>query len=283
MKAVACCLALAAALAPPLPTRAADLPQPVAPAVEAARRALVGEWRLDSARSDDTTLVLAHLAASSRVAGGASGGDPWTGAVGRQPLDRPARQGWLCVAVGPRPRAGAGLRSCAVHRSPTSARGHDCSSPTGQCAGCAPTARPPGANGVETTARWDGGRLLVETRTRGGGVVETWSASQVPRPLECCCGSRGAGEERPRSQRVFAGVTDGPSVRDSVRTGTVPAGRVLAAAGLAHGGWSPKHPRPWRSDGSIAAARRLHAPSSQALRRFHHAVGSPRRRLDDAP
>ena len=80
MKAVTFCLALAVAFASAVPVRAADLAQPAEPASEAARRALIGEWRLDAARSDDpATLAFAHVAASGR-ASGPPGGDPWTDA-----------------------------------------------------------------------------------------------------------------------------------------------------------------------------------------------------------
>ena len=216
MKAVARCLALAAAFAPALPTRAADLPQPVAPAVEAARRALVGEWRLDSARSDDTTLVLAHLAASSRVAGGASGGDPWTDAPwAGNPWTGPHGRGGLRLAVGARIEpervftpslftvtnlvpevtileVDGGVRRLRADATPHRA-----------------------ANGMETTARWNGGRLVVETRTRGGRIVETWSASLEPRRLEILLQVAQCRGGTTSLRRVFAGIDRRPSAAET--------------------------------------------------------------------
>jgi hypothetical protein len=186
MRPVAFRLTFAALLAVAVPVRPAQLAQPSAPAIEAARQALVGEWRLDAARSDDqATLVLAHAVASGRAARGPSGGDPWIDAPwAGDPWTGPHGRGGLRVAVG------GGVDPDVIF-APSQLTVTNLVPevtilvPDGAVRRLQADARPHRADkGVETTARWDGGRLLVETRTRRSRILETWSASPEPRRLE---------------------------------------------------------------------------------------------------
>ena len=61
-------------------------------------------------------------------------------------------------------------------------------------------------SGAEMTAHWDGGRLVVETRTPRGRVVESWSASPEPRRLEVLLQVAQGSGQATAVRRVFSSV-----------------------------------------------------------------------------
>jgi hypothetical protein len=174
-------------------------------AVEAARQALVGEWKLNTELSDDPRAKMREGREGGGGGGGGGGGrgggggGGWGGGGGGGGrgggMGRGGGGGWGGGGGG----MGRGRQGGAGGQDPARSMLFSASRITVTNLTPEVTILDPDGgirrlnaddksyhdpNGAEVKTRWDESRLVVETKTERGRVKETWSATNEPRRLE---------------------------------------------------------------------------------------------------
>ncbi len=165
MRAAAVLLLASAALfiAPAAPARSTEPPQPALTAVEGERLALVGEWRLNTALSDDPGAKM-HEAREDGWGRGRGGGHG--GGGGSDPTPAMLFTPSYITITNLLPEITMLEPDGGIRRLHADDKLYQ------------------KASGAEVRTRWEEGRLLVETKAERGRVRETWAATRQPRRLE---------------------------------------------------------------------------------------------------
>jgi hypothetical protein len=178
--------------------------KPAPPAIETARQALVGQWQLNAALSDDPHAKMRERGGSAAGGdrggdgGGRGGGGGWGGGGrGGGGMGRGGGGGWGGGRGGGMGHGGPG----GAQSSTGALRALLFTAPQITITNLTPEVtilQPDGGirrlqaddkahkdeTGTEVKARWDESRLVVDTKSERGHLKETWTATGDPKRLE---------------------------------------------------------------------------------------------------
>jgi hypothetical protein len=242
----ACALAISAAAA----RRAEPAEKPAPAAVEAARQALVGQWQLNTSLSDDPRAKMREGAGGGGGDRGGGGGG-WGGGGGGGGWGGGGRGGGMGRGGGGGGwgggRGGGMGRGGGSQSAPSARRALLFPAPQLTITNLTPEVTvlaPDGTmrhlhadnkgykddDGTEVKARWDEGKLVVDTKGERGNVKETWAVASDPRRLEVLLEVQRPSGDTVKIKRVYDPVDpnapkkEAPATQPPAGGGEPPAG-----------------------------------------------------------